>query len=231
MDAVIKEKALKITKTVAPILISIGAIIISFYSLYVTYLEEPQIKVDVGYDIEFYQHVKGPFSLMLAINFTNLGAKLITIQRIMAVIEPPGPADGYLLEARFFERLDVDGSYGSESTAVPITVHGRKTVPKVILFHSSFKKDQNYFYLKKAGNYKITLLGWIADSSEPVIIDSFSFSISPTQFSEYDENRQEKKMIVVRTLKSGLEKWSARSLTNDDSRFLLKRGNANHYNP
>ncbi len=199
-------------KQSAPIIGSIVALIISFYSLYMAHMRPAKVDLIAGEHININYFEERNFGLTLPVNFSNSGASIATIRRVALLIQDPGNKEGYLLEPLFYQRIDERGNFLHDSMPVPIAVPARDTVTKQILFRSSWERP-NEFILTKTGTYKLTLVGWIAGSVEPELGDFFSIQLTDEMISTLNERREQKATTTIRLRQSKWRKWSAHHLT------------------
>jgi hypothetical protein len=152
--------------------ISVTALFLSLVSLFMTQLEPAKVHVvssDYGYLI-----MRGDklFRLELYLVFSNSGAKPGVAERVAVLLQPPGMSDGYLLPARFFEKLEPTG-VAPASVADPIPVDGHQTVNRQIEFISSYDTPGDFLPMLVTGEYRATVLVWTSADLRPTTTTSF----------------------------------------------------------
>ena len=93
----------------APIVISLFALEVSFFSLIFSQLLPARIQVHLS-EFVYVGDRGGNLEFHLNLTFTNSGAALGVVGKVALLIQPPGKSDGYLLQAEYFERLSQIGS-------------------------------------------------------------------------------------------------------------------------
>ena len=204
-----------------PIVVSAIAIIISFYSLYMSHIKPAEIDLVAGEHININYFIEGNFALTLPVSFTNNGASIAIIRRVALLIQEPGKKEGYLFEPLFYQRIDEQGNFIHDSMPVPIAVPARDSVTKQIVFRSSLDRP-NEFILEKEGKYQVTLLGWIAGSVEPELGDFFSIELTDANIATLNERREQKSTSTIRIRQSKWRKWSAHHLTEFEVDALIQ---------
>ena len=149
-------------KVLIPIVISCFSLAISFMTFYLSHLRSAHIQIDSGEYIDIYYFTLDTLGITLQISIVNHGAQLATIRKLALLIQSPGSSEGYLLEPRWYQRIDQDGNFLYDSLPVPIAVASRQNVTKQVLFRSSLDRPKE-FQLTKPGVYNMTVLGWITD--------------------------------------------------------------------
>lgn len=217
---------IKIFKKYSPIL-SILAIIISCYSLYITRLKPSKITIETGENIYIHYFKKGNVGVTLPVSFTNSGAVFKTIKNLALVIQLPGNSTHYQCEFLRTTKLDEKGNIIADSTG-PIAIPPFTTITRGVIFRSS--SDPNDFYINKYGNYSMFLVGCVENLQQPEVMDSFSIYISDKQLAELKKCRKTGSISAIRFRQTKWKNWRAHYLSDIEIEALHKNISANKSN-
>lgn len=151
--------------------------LLSIYTLYITQWRRACLKIFIGEHLNLGHFIEGNFQITLPITFINDGARLGVIRSVSLLIQGPNIDDGYLLEPYFIQKINDAGHFQHESQPAPITIAGKQTITKQILFRSSPIRPTEFRLLNK-GTYVLTLLCWTGDSNNPGAMAATRLNIS-----------------------------------------------------
>lgn len=208
-------------KVIAPITISSIALALSLFSLFLSQLQPARIQV---HSSEFAYLKTAPDDLLrlnLYLTFTNNGARLGVVRKVAVLLQPPGKSDGYILQAAYFDRLDVKGDITWESVIGPIPVDGHNTVSRQIRFLSARDRPGDYRALLVRGEYRATVLVWTSTDTRPTITIPFSFMLSDRDLEDLGAQRLGKQTEYVELQHKDYQRWNPRAINEQEARHLL----------
>lgn len=191
-----------------PIAISIVALFVSVFSLYVSMFRPGKPHLTAGEHIAISHQPEGSANFILPVNFSNAGSKYLTVDRVALLIQESGNPEGYLLEPAFYLALAENGVFKYDSLSVPITIFGGENVTKQVMFISSTERATE-FQMTKAGTYNLSLLSWMHGSAKPLISDSFSLVVSEAHAATLAGYIKEKRLDSVKLPQSKWRSWDA----------------------
>ncbi|MEO1019540.1 MAG: hypothetical protein AAFY56_17885 [Pseudomonadota bacterium] len=106
-----------------------------------------------------------------------------------------------------------------ESQPVPVSVGGRQSVTKQVLFRSSLDSPTEFQFTNQ-GMYHFSILAWMEDSIEPVSADRFDVVVSQKDADTLAEYLKNNDSMTVRFPQSTWRKWSSRRLTEVEIKAL-----------
>lgn len=202
-----------------PIVISLLAVLISVLTFYFSQLRSGKLQIVAGEHLHIGHQENGILSIILSISCVNEGAVPSTIKRVALLVQSGGSPEGYLLEPAYYCRLDESGNFANESLPVPVTVVGKQSVVKQVFFCGSMERPSE-FKLMDIGTYNLRLLGWIEDSIEPTVSDSFSIVVTEEKTALLKQYIANKEKTTIRIPQSTWRKWAAHHLTEIEVRAL-----------
>jgi hypothetical protein len=207
-------------KVLTPVAISLLALVVSFSSLYLSWLHPAELQVVAGEHVTIKHQDGGTFVLTLPVNLANAGSRLVTVDRLAMLIQSADSPEGYLLEPlyylRIIENTSTGPSFAVDSLPVPITISGRENVTKQVGFCSSYDRPTE-FKLTRAGTYALTLLAWARGSAKPRAYDRFAIVVSEANVASIA------KQDAIKLPQSRWRSWSAHHLTAVEVKILLER--------
>lgn len=173
---------MKTLKERLSIVISVLAIGISSLSFYLTVLRPPEPRILARSSIYIFHDVTGRASVAMSVSMSNNGARLAVVERLGLLVRRAGAKEGYLLAPYAFQRINERGEPQDESMAGAVTIPGRSETRKQLLFKAS--QDDDHFSITSQGEYKFTVLAWLAGRIPPVLADSFEVGLSELDANE-----------------------------------------------
>ncbi len=173
---------MKTLKERLSIAISVLAIGISSLSFYLTVLRPPETRIIAGSSIYIFHDVAGRASVAMSLSMSNNGARLAVVERLGLLVRRAGANEGYLLGPYAFQRINERGEPQDESMSGAVTIPGRSETSKQLLFKAS--QNDDHFSITSPGEYKFTVLAWLAGKVPPILADSFEIGLSELDASE-----------------------------------------------
>jgi hypothetical protein len=207
-------------KSIAPIAASSIALAISLLSLIWSQLLPAKIQVypsEFGYLGALHDNLE----LHLYLTFTNSGATPGVVRKVAVLLRPPGRSDGYILVPAYFDRLDEEGNYKSESVVGPISVDGHQTVSRQIRFISARDRPGEYLPLLVRGECLGTILVWTSTNIHPTTMAPFPFVLSDRDLNDLNDQRVGKLKHVIELHLQQFQRWNARAVNGQEMRDLL----------
>lgn len=205
---------------VAAFLISTIALLISVCTLYLTQLSRAKISFFAGSYLNLGHFKEGNFQLTMPLLFVNDGVKTGVISRIALLVQQTDSDDGYLLEPYYFQKINEEGHFQSDSQFSHLAIAGKQNSSKLVLFRSSEEKP-NEFQLLNEGVYKFTLLGWIGSSINPNVTKSFSVIISQVVATQLHADFKNKNGHTTRIIQEDWCNWGAKAMSGHKIRNFL----------
>jgi hypothetical protein len=171
----------------ASIVISLVALVLSFWSLYFSHLRASSFSVHTSetfiardYDSHTVLHVP--------MTFANSGAKMGVINNVqLAVQRRPGGAR-LIFENIGFDSVDANEELRRALPPGPIAVEGRAAASKNIRF-SSVRKHANERVFADVGTYDVTVLVWDPTGDKPQATESFAVEITDQHLAVFEIQR------------------------------------------
>jgi hypothetical protein len=207
----------RITK-LAPIAISLVALVISSLTFFLTQLQPARIRVHPA-EFAYVTSKTDNLEFHLPLTFVNDGAALGIVQKVALLIQSPGRSDGYLLQAAYFEKLE-SGDYKPESVVVPIPIEGRRTLGKQVLFISARDTPRDN-PLSVTGPHRATVLVWASEAIHPTATAPFQFVLSDRDLADLEAQRLGKRTETIELHQEKFRSWNARPVNEQDVRELL----------
>ena len=158
------------------IIISVLAFCISSVSFYLTVLRPAEPQIIAGSSVYIFHDVEGRASVALSLSMANNGARPAVVERLGLLIRRPGEKNGYLLTPSAFEKINENGEPQDESMVGAVVIPGRSETRKQLLFKAS-QQDDN-FSITSRGDYRMTVLAWLAGKASPLVMDTLDFQLS-----------------------------------------------------
>ena len=158
---------MKLNKNYISIILSISAVGISIFTLYLSKLEPSKITVFIGEEAVIWKDVSIDRSISFPINVFNTGAELGVIEKIALLVSGPKRKEPYLVEAKYFLN-----SRNEKESPKPIMLSGHDNTSRQVTF-SGIEEILE----EGEGLYKIMILIWENNHDSPVKGDSFSIVV------------------------------------------------------
>jgi hypothetical protein len=167
------------------------SLIVSVVTFYLTQVRRPKIVFFAGETASFC-HIDHGFELHVPTTFNNTAHRTGIVTRCSVVVSFPGdsPTSYYIQWSEFRKFDDDQRRWIREEFAGPLTVEGRSSAQKMLMFE--WRAGEVLF---PKGNYKITFYVWIAGSGRPKIVSSHTGYLSAPQEEELAKFRSEDKSI------------------------------------
>jgi len=192
---------MKSNKNYLSVVLSISAVVISIFTLYLSKLEPSKITVFTGEDVVIWSEVDIDRSISFPINFYNTGAELGVIEKIALVIYGPKRKGPYLVEAKYFLN-----SKNKNESPKPIMLPGHDNTLRQITF--SGIED----VLKEGkGLYEIIVLIWKDDYDIPIKSDSFSIVVPQSDLDSFRNTYQSRTYVI-----SNWANWKSGYITDPE---------------
>lgn len=203
--------------TVASFIGSLFSIGLSLLTLYLTQFRKAKIKVFPNEHLNIGYFEEGNFQLILSLLIVNNGTETAVINRFSLIIQDSETNDGYLLEPYYFQKINDEGHFQSESNFYAIALGSKQNVTKLILFRSSLE-NLNEFNKITPGEYNLTLLGWTDNFTEPSFSSSFAIEITSEVMTQLESDLQNKTGKTVRIPRKEYSKFQPKPLNEDEIR-------------
>lgn len=217
----LKETTWSRFRNITPIGVSLIAMVISLFSLFLSQLQPDRIKVYPG-ELAYLRNLEDNIlSFNLFLSFTNGGARPGVVRKIAVLLIPPDKSDGYILQAAFFDQLDSEGNFFRESVVGPIAVDGHQTVSRQVRFISARENPGDYIPLLVQGEYQAIILLWTSTDSQPTITVQYPFMLSDRDLEELQLQREGKLNQSVELSLRQFDQWKAGTINEQEDRDLL----------
>jgi hypothetical protein len=210
-------------KQVVPVLLSIVAIIVSLFSLYVTTLRPAEITLSIGEAMQVWHNENHELNIDLPIIFQNKGSQSGVVRSLGIIIKDPNSEESIFIKWVGFKKFeDVIGGTSSwvyEALRTPISIAPGGEVSKMVNFYSGRAGEG---WLPKPITYDLYLLGWESGGETPRIRQQFDWTFKPEDVAEikrkYDEGQRQGQWILHSSYAS-----ESRKLTTLEFNQLTKK--------
>lgn len=189
--------------------ISLLSLVLSGWVAYTAHLGSPEPGFAIGDKLIFYPVPRvtadsltwGGVGFYLPITFHNRGPRGCSIREVRMIIQPKdNPTRCFDLSWREFSGVDTNEEtfrrmWQTESLAQPISLEGHSSVSKTILFVWNPRTEEEMEL--DSGHYKLTLLGWTDETSEPDIREEISFRIKSSDKEEFERYLSEELPLTI----------------------------------
>jgi hypothetical protein len=183
------------------LILSSLALCISSYTFWKTQFYDPDLKFATGESLAAGHFKEGNGQIVLPLVAMNQGNKPQVIDRVALRVTPPTGSSGYLFEPYYYQKIDANGNFTTESNPEPILVQGNGMVLKHVLFRSAVDRP---FRFTRPGVYKGQILSWTRGSNQPSLSQPFDFRVDSTLVAMMATNSG-----VSRIPLRKYEQWSA----------------------
>jgi hypothetical protein len=176
-----------------PILISIIAIVVSAFTLYIAKVKPAKISAFVGESLQVWHMKNSALNIDLPIVFSNSGAKGSAIRSLGLIIKDSSSEDSLLLKWLGIKAYEDSREMG------PIWKFDNQRTPLAVPAYSEVAHIVNFVIENDGGNwipkpkaYDLILVGWTTNSIKPSIKHTTSWSFNESEVDIIKKNYEEK---------------------------------------
>jgi len=174
-------------KNYISVFLSISAVGISLFTLYLSSFKPSKITVFTGEEVVIWKSISVDSSISLPINIFNTGSELGVIKKFALLISGPKRKGLYLVEAIYF----LDSKKNKNESTEPIMLSGHDNTSRRITFSGVEE------ILKEGeGLYKIMVLIWENDYDSPIKGDSFSIVVTKSDIDTFKNTYQSRTYVI-----------------------------------